>query len=264
MADDHDRRLLVGREAAEEAHRLGSVVGVEVGGWLVGEDQAGVVGDRSGDRDALLLAAGELLYREVGSLAESESLDQLCGALVRSTPVGAGDVERDFDVLACAQSADEIEVLKDEAEGASAEARERPLREMGDVRPCDVELAAGWAEQPAEHRQKRRLAAAGRAHDQHDLTGADLEVDGADGVDADAPFAEAAAESAQRDQWLGGCHADLRWKAVAGSTRAMRMSGSAAASSATRIAASSAPAMSSTRTSSVTAGITRGTTAASA
>src|SRR6478609_1989936 len=54
-----DAALLV--ELRDELHDLPSHLGVEVTGWLVGEDDARVVHDGARDRDALLLAAGQLI-----------------------------------------------------------------------------------------------------------------------------------------------------------------------------------------------------------
>ena len=56
----------------------------------------------------------------------------------------------------------------------------------------------------AEHEQQGGLAAAGRAHDQHDLAGGDVEVDVADGGDGEVAFAEGLGE-------VLGRAAPVRW-----------------------------------------------------
>ena len=48
------------RETGEEVDHVGTGLGVEVAGRLVGEDHARPDDERPGDRDALLLAAGEV------------------------------------------------------------------------------------------------------------------------------------------------------------------------------------------------------------
>ena len=55
---------------------------VEIAGGLVGEDQSGPVGERAGDGDALLLAAGELARAVGQALGEAERAEQAFGALV--------------------------------------------------------------------------------------------------------------------------------------------------------------------------------------
>ena len=58
---DHDDRLLeLAVELLEQVEDLAGGGAVEVAGRLVGDEQVGVGDDRPGDRDALLLAAGEL------------------------------------------------------------------------------------------------------------------------------------------------------------------------------------------------------------
>ena len=76
--------------AADQAQEFGEddVGGglVEIAGGLVGEDQSGPVGERAGDGDALLLAAGELA-RPVGqAFGEAERAEQGFGALAWPRP----------------------------------------------------------------------------------------------------------------------------------------------------------------------------------
>ena len=82
--------LVVGRDqrgaafAADQAeefgeHRVGGRF-VEVAGRLVGEHQRRAVGERAGDRDALLLAARQLGRAMVEPLRQAERAEQLLGA----------------------------------------------------------------------------------------------------------------------------------------------------------------------------------------
>ena len=65
------------RPAAWSSRRSGQDVGagraVEVAGRLVGEDQGGIGDERPGDRDALLLAAGQLGRLVVEPVAEARA-----------------------------------------------------------------------------------------------------------------------------------------------------------------------------------------------
>ena len=56
---------------------------VEIAGGLVGEDQSGPVGERAGDGDALLLAAGKLARAVGQAVGEAERAEQRFGPLPR-------------------------------------------------------------------------------------------------------------------------------------------------------------------------------------
>ena len=74
-------------------------LGVEVAGRLVGQQQRRVVDERARDRDALLLAAGELVGEVVqlrGEAGEAQDVRHLGADLVARA---AGDLQRVRDVV---------------------------------------------------------------------------------------------------------------------------------------------------------------------
>jgi hypothetical protein len=70
--DDGDLLLLV--EILKEAHQLLAGAGVQVPGGLVGHDDLWLHDQGASDGYALLLAAGELGWLVVGSVAHADSL----------------------------------------------------------------------------------------------------------------------------------------------------------------------------------------------
>ena len=60
MSDEHEGRLRLVGELAEEAEDVFAVGGIEITGGFIGEDERGAVDEGAGDGDALLFAAGEL------------------------------------------------------------------------------------------------------------------------------------------------------------------------------------------------------------
>src|ERR671916_708188 len=90
---DHDRRLAVELDRlAQQRQHLVPGLRVEVAGRLVGE-QDGRLGDqRAGDRDALLLAAGQLRRTVVAAVVEAHALEQ--GVERRAVDLLAGDRQR--------------------------------------------------------------------------------------------------------------------------------------------------------------------------
>ncbi len=65
VRDRHQRGIRLGRDVVEKGHDRGAGLDVERAGRLVGEDERGTPHERACDRDALLLAAGQLLGRRL-------------------------------------------------------------------------------------------------------------------------------------------------------------------------------------------------------
>ena len=76
MRDEHDRDSLI-VEVLQERHDLDAAAGVEVAGGLVGEHDARFGHQRPRDRDALLLAARELVGHVPEAVAETDALEGL-------------------------------------------------------------------------------------------------------------------------------------------------------------------------------------------
>ena len=88
--------------------------GVEVAGGLVGEDDRRLAGQGAGHGHALLLAAGELARAVAQPVAEADGGHDLVEpGLVR---LGAGQRQRQDDVLLGAERGDQVEGLEDEAD----------------------------------------------------------------------------------------------------------------------------------------------------
>ena len=80
-------------------------------------------GQRAGDADALLLAAGEL--RRVGgrAVAEADQVEQLERAAAPLGAPDAGDLQRQLDVLGRGARGQQVEVLEDHADPAAGGAQ---------------------------------------------------------------------------------------------------------------------------------------------
>ena len=102
---------------------------VEVAGRLVGEDQPGAAGERAGDRDALLLAAGELRRQMVEARREADAADLLLDAPLPLRCAEAAVAQRHVDVVEHVEVGDQVEALEDEADLLVADPRLRAIRE---------------------------------------------------------------------------------------------------------------------------------------
>ena len=98
--------------------------GVEVAGRFVGEQDRRIDRQRAGDRDALALAARELVGQVLQAVAELHERQQLARALVDFPARPATQVQRQADVLEARQRRQQVEELEDEADLVAADARQ--------------------------------------------------------------------------------------------------------------------------------------------
>ncbi len=130
----------------------------------------GVRDERAGERDPLLLPAGELVREAVGEVAESTS-SRASGRPARGLGLAhAAPTQAESGVLQRAQVREEGVRLEDHPDV--------PLvrRNIGHVPPAEQDCAACGVLEPGEHAQRGRLAAAGRSEQGDELAGRDVDV----------------------------------------------------------------------------------------
>ncbi|MGX1273645.1 hypothetical protein RKD18_006839 [Streptomyces phaeoluteigriseus] len=79
LVGDDDEGGTAGRQVPDDGEDLADEFGVEGGGGLVEEDDAGAEGEGARDGDALLLAAGELPGVGVGLVGEADAVEEFAG-----------------------------------------------------------------------------------------------------------------------------------------------------------------------------------------
>jgi hypothetical protein len=147
---------------------------VEGAEGLVEQQHGRAVDERAGERDALLLAAGELARLALRLGREADALELLADA---AADLGARDalaLEPEGDVLLHREVGEERVALEDRVR--------RPLerRQPGDVDAVDEDAPLGRLLEAGDHPQRRRLAAAARAEQREELAAGDVEVERAD------------------------------------------------------------------------------------
>src|SRR5688572_14888771 len=80
VRDEHDGAALSAKIPEKIQDRFAGV-GIEIAGGFVGEDEFGIVDERAGDGDALLLAAGELAGAMFAAVFEADELERFHGAV---------------------------------------------------------------------------------------------------------------------------------------------------------------------------------------
>ena len=76
MGDHDDGLAQLADDPVEQVQDDGGRVGVEVAGGFVGQHQGGIVDQRAGDGDPLLLASGEAVGKARSAVGQADTLEQ--------------------------------------------------------------------------------------------------------------------------------------------------------------------------------------------
>ena len=146
---------------------------IETGGWLVEQQQRGIVDDRDVEGESLLLSAGELLERLVGFVLESD-LAQAVGDLLvgERHPVEPGVQPHDLRDLQLGLKAGRLKLHAHSGPGLGgmAPAVDAVEQDRPRLRP----------DQPFDRAQRARLARTVWPEQSEDLSPSDLEADRVD------------------------------------------------------------------------------------
>src|SRR5581483_1695284 len=126
------------------------------------------------DRHALLFAAGELIWKRVHLVREPNHCEHLRNLLADRRVRVALHLQRIRDVLGGGTAREQLEVLEDTADVAPKHGHLRAL-EPSELAAADHDLAARRLELLEEQADKRRLAGARGADDEHELALVDVE-----------------------------------------------------------------------------------------
>ena len=172
----YDGRAL-GIQFPQQVHHFLAVLGVQVAGGLIGENQLRPGHYGTGDGNALLLTAGELLRKMLGTVADGHALHD-----IRDLGLALGGryvqiPKRQLNVLIHIEFVDQVEALEHEADVAFAELGTLFLLEAADLGAEEFIGTTGGIVQQAQNVQQRGLAAARRPHDGHELAVFDFKRD---------------------------------------------------------------------------------------
>ena len=154
-----------------------AVRGVEVAGGLIGEQDFGVGDEGAGERDALLLAAGELTGAVLGALGKADFSQPGLGSGEGLFAGDAGGEQRHGDVLKRGELWHEVVELPDVADLRVAETGGGFGGEVRDFCPVDDDGAAGRGVKRGEEVEEGGFAGAGLAYDGKHLPWRDGEVE---------------------------------------------------------------------------------------
>jgi hypothetical protein len=170
----HDHRLAQALDdVADQGEDLATGVGVQRAGRLVGEEDIRACDERPGDRDALLLAAGELGRAMAQPVGQAGPLDDLRHP--RAVEPALAEPHRQLDVLADRQRRHQIERLEHEPDALAAQDGELRLVEAGEIGAAEADRAARGRVEAGGDVQEGALPGAGRPHHGGERAGRELE-----------------------------------------------------------------------------------------
>ena len=169
MRDHDDGLAVLAVQLLQQAEHLLGGLAVEVAGRLVADQQRRVGDDRAGDRDALLLAAGQLAGLVRGAIGQAHQLQRDRGILAPLRGRQAGQQQRQLDVALRRQHRHQVVELEHEADGRGAPFRQCAAAELVDALAADADAAGGRRVEPADQVEQRRLAGAGRPHQRQEI-----------------------------------------------------------------------------------------------
>jgi len=166
--------IVMPSRASLSSTRTTSPISSGSSGDLVEQHQPRFHRERAGNRDALLLAAGELLRISRGLVFEIDHTQDLAGELARRGKrhaLGRGRAQR--DVPLDAEMGEEIVALEDDADLAT-QCLEPPRRRLERF-AVELDGAAFRPFQPVDAAQQGALSRAAASDNRHDLAGFDRE-----------------------------------------------------------------------------------------
>ena len=178
--DERDADVVLDRLELE-LHLLAELQ-VERAERLVEEEHARLVDERARERYPLLLAAGELAWLALLEALEADEPQDLVHAAAHVLLAHALPAQAERDVLEDRQVREEGVRLEDRVDVALVG------RLPGDGLLAEVDRALGRLLEAADHPQRRRLAAAGRAEEREEAAPLDLEREVVDGGDLVEPL----------------------------------------------------------------------------
>src|SRR5439155_9540962 len=161
-------------DPVEQLHDVHRGSGVKVPGRLVCQEDQRPVDEGPGDRDALLLATGELVGVVAQFLPQPDQVQDLRHALLGDVARFSDHLQRKGDVVEHGLVREQFEVLEHGPQVPS-EVRDLPRRELPDVLTGHVDVTGRGFVLLEEQPDQRRLAGARRTYYEHELALGDLQ-----------------------------------------------------------------------------------------
>src|SRR5262245_19080100 len=173
MGRDDDGRS-TGIDFTKQVHDFERQIRIEISGRFVREYERGIVDERPGDRDALLLSAGEVPGIRIDAMLQAHPLEHLKGAATLLSRRHTEHFQDEGDVFKHGTRRDQFEVLEDEPD-AAAVLLDVAAGELREVVAVDQQLALRRTLLHEKKTKERRFAGPARSGEKHELAFIDCE-----------------------------------------------------------------------------------------
>lgn len=161
----------------EQPHNRLAGIFIQVAGWLIGEQQRGVVGDSPQNGNALLLPPGKVIGEGVLAVLQADPLDEVVDLVLSRRCQAVVQLEGQGDIFKDGQGGDEIKKLEDKADMLPAKERALSLIQAGDGDLVDEDRAVVGRVNASNQVEESALAGAALAEEQHKIAGVKRDVD---------------------------------------------------------------------------------------
>ena len=144
---------------------------IEISGGLIGEKNFRAIHQRARDGGALLFAAGEFARAVADAFAEAHTFERFAHAGGAFGAIHFGQPQRQLDIFFQRHARQQIEGLKNHADGVAAVARQFERRKFGQIAAAREDGARGGPVQPSHQIEQRGFAGAGTAEQREEFSG---------------------------------------------------------------------------------------------
>jgi hypothetical protein len=155
IVGDQDHRMPFVSELLEQAEDFFAGFTVECTGWLIGQEDRRTVDQCASDRNALLLATGQLIRTMTGTFRQTDRCECRLGACAAFVVGNPGIAQRHGHVVGCIHPRQQVEALEYETDLVAAQGRQRFLVERRDINAIAEVGARGGRVQAADQVHER-------------------------------------------------------------------------------------------------------------
>ena len=174
MRHEHAGGVFRAQAAFQQCHDRNRIVGVEIAGGLVGEDERWPMHQRTGDRNALQFPAGKFARHAVGAIGKSDGGEHPGDSLLRVVSFHAEQAQRQPDVATNRQVRKHVKRLEDKTDFRAAKKRAALVVECGEFNVVDRYRARIRRVESGDEVEQGGLAGTRLPANRHEFTTRDI------------------------------------------------------------------------------------------